>query len=343
MASIAPLTHSRADTRIRNYPIALWHLLSFDAPTVAALWTWFLAASNRIHLPLTSTIAMALAVWTLYAADRLLDARLLNARLLDVRLSDARLSDARFQDTGTRPADLEARHLFHHHHRRAFRLGLVFSSLALALLLPHLAGSAISLYLILGALLIGYFVLIHVPRSDPQETSRLSSRRLPARRLPARRLPKELAVGLFFSAATFIPTVAREPGLRIRLLPNALLFALLCSLNCLFIYHWEHPRSTGSTTHWATRVALGWLTPLTRTTAAVSFVLAVATLDHSLHVAPWPISSAIGLAALLLLVLDRYRATLSATVLRAAADLCLVTPILFLPFLLACPLSFPGI
>jgi hypothetical protein len=59
-------------------PLALWHLLSLDAPTIAALWTWFIASANHIHLPIASTLAMALAVWMLYAADRLMDARLLN-------------------------------------------------------------------------------------------------------------------------------------------------------------------------------------------------------------------------------------------------------------------------
>ena len=59
-------------------PLVLWHLLSLDAPTVAALWTWFIARANHIRLPLASPVAMALAVWMLYAADRLLDARLLD-------------------------------------------------------------------------------------------------------------------------------------------------------------------------------------------------------------------------------------------------------------------------
>ena len=60
-------------------PLTLWHLLSLDAPTVAVLWTWFIARTNHVHLPLASLAAMALAVWILYAADRFLDARLLDA------------------------------------------------------------------------------------------------------------------------------------------------------------------------------------------------------------------------------------------------------------------------
>ncbi len=186
--------------RSKDYrsPIALWHLLSLDAPTVASLWIWFIAAANHIRLPLTSIVAMFLAVWMLYAADRLLDTRLL--------------------DSQTRQEEhLEARHYFHHRHRTAFLAAILLASVALAPLLLQLSTEAIHLYLILGGLLFGYFILIHATRS-------------------AHRFPKEIAVGIFFAAATFIPTVARQPEMRVALLPSALLFATLCSLNCLFIY-----------------------------------------------------------------------------------------------------------
>ena len=79
MASTLPLVGTR--TVLRTKPLELWHLLSLDAPTVAVLWTWFIAASVHIALPLTSLLAMGLVVWMLYAADRLLDARLLHGRL----------------------------------------------------------------------------------------------------------------------------------------------------------------------------------------------------------------------------------------------------------------------
>ena len=260
----------------QNNPLVLWHLLSLDAPTVAALWTWFLAAANHVRLPLSVILAMAVAVWLLYAADRLLDAH-----------------------------DLEARHRFHHRHRTAFLAGIVLSSMTLAALLPGLAPEAIHLYLIEGGFLVGYFILIHATRSS-------------------HRLPKELAVGLCFAAATFIPTIARAPQLRLPLLAPALLFAALCSLNCLFIYAWEHPKPTAST-HPITCLALRHLRS-TATTVTLA-ALALSLFDHR---APWPISVAIATATALLLLLDRLGRTLPATTLRAAADLALLTPILFL-------------
>jgi hypothetical protein len=284
---------------LHTTPLALWHLLSLDAPTVAALWTWFIASANRIHLPLSSTLSMALAVWMLYAADRLMDARLLNIY-------------------PTRHEGLEARHYFHYRHGAAFLTGILLSSIALAALLSHLDAAAIRLYLILGSLVAGYFILIHATSSAA------------AQQKVAHRLPKEIAVGLCFAAATFIPTVARRPDLRLLLLPIALVFAALCSLNCLFIYAWEHEdHRTNSLTHAITRVALGNLTAVT---AAIIFCsISLVLLDHRV---PWPIPCAGALSAAFLLLLHNRRHAIARTTLRAAADLALTTPLLLLPFVL---------
>jgi hypothetical protein len=244
---------------------------------------------------------MALAVWMLYAADRLMDARLIDARLMDARLVDI---------DPTHHEDLEARHYFHHRHRTAFLTGILLVSIALALLLPNLEPEAIRLYLVLGVLISCYFILIHATRS-------------------AHRLPKEIAVGLFFAAATFIPTVARRPDLRLPLLPSALLFATLCSLNCLFIYAWEHTRTdTNHRAHPITRLAIRNLPSLT-----VLLTLSCAALALLDHDAPWPIPCATALAATILLLLHNRRHSIAPITLRAAADLALTTPILLVPFL----------
>ncbi len=261
-----------------------WHLLSLDAPTVAVLWTWFIATVVHLRLPAAALAAMALAVWTLYAADRLLDAR--------------QLTDQPLQSAG-----LEPRHLFHHRHRSTFHIGIGVAAISLAATLPLLYTEAIHLYLILGGLLAGYFILIHATQH-------------------ARRLPKEIAVGLFFAAATFIPTVAHRPELRLALLLPAVLFAALCSLNCLFIYAWEHSRTEEARlTHPVTRIALRCLRPLG--IALMLAATAVASFDRH---APWPLSLACALSALGLLLLDRNRRRIASTTLRAAADLALTTP-----------------
>jgi hypothetical protein len=280
----------------------LWHLLSLDAPTVAALWTWFVARTSHVSLPLASPLATALAAWVLYATDRLLDARQLDGC-----------------EVGPRDK-LEARHLFHHRHRRLFLRGIAVAAIGVVVLLPRLDPAAIRLYMVEGALLLGWFLVLHATHR-------------------AHRLPKEIAVGLFFSAATFIPTVARAPGLRLALLPGAILFASLGSLNCLFICRWEHgdpglaPRGGRLTSarpvHATTQIALAHLGPLAFGVATLGAALAIVS---PAHLNECPISVACALSAVLLLLLDHNRQRLSQLDLRAAADLALLTPLLLLPF-----------
>ena len=110
---------------VRPSPLALWHLLSLDAPTVAALWTLFVARSVHLMLPWTAPAAMFLAVWMIYAADRLLDAR---------GLASGSWQTGKLE---TGPV-LEARHHFHDRQRSGFFSGITIASVALAALLPRL-------------------------------------------------------------------------------------------------------------------------------------------------------------------------------------------------------------
>jgi hypothetical protein len=294
LEEIAVAASPESETKLagsRNSPLVMWHLLSLDAPAVAVTWTWFTARITGTAVPLTTFVAMGLAVWVLYAADRLLDTRALDP----------------FGDAG----DFEARHFFHHRHRTEFACGLVVATVALAILLPRLAPDSIHLYLTEGALMAGYFVLIHA-------TPLRGGRRRVA-------LPKEMMVGPFFAAATFIPTVARSPGVRVALLPEALLFAALCCLNCLFIYAWEHPKPEA---HWMTNLAVRRIPLLVLLLAAASVVVALA------HRSLWLYPEACATSAAILLMLDRMRSVLSRPTLRAAADAALLTPLLFVPLLL---------
>jgi len=270
----------------RHSPLALWHLLSLDAPTVATLWTYFVASCSGVALPWTSPAAIFLAVWMLYAADRLLDAR-------------------------TPSHDLEERHRFHHRHRRAFLPAIAIASILLTCLIPTLNPAALRLSATLASLLFAYFFLIHIHPAG-------------------NRLPKELAVGLFFPAAIFIPTVARSPHLRLALAPTALLFAAVCTLNCLYLYAWEHPGPRASA-HWTTRFAtqhVEALSLLVIATSICSCLLWVVIPAGNLRLLPL----ACTLSATLLLTLHRQHAYLSRIHLRAAADLALLTPLLLLRF-----------
>jgi hypothetical protein len=168
-----------------------------------------------------------------------------------------------------------------------------------------------------------------------------------------RRLPKELAVGLFFPAAVFIPTLARttpSPSalhllgwsatwLRPMLLPAAALFACVCTLNCHYLDAWEHPNpllkipgsSAPSTAHGTTRWATAHLMHLALFTLATSTATSVYCLPrHDLTTGLPALACTLSAAAFLLL--NALRRHISPLHLRAAADLVLLTPLLLLPF-----------
>jgi hypothetical protein len=278
----------------RQSPLVQWHLLSLDAPTVATVWTLFIARCAGVALPWRGPMAMFVAVWMLYAADRLLDARP--------------------QLDGSSPPDLEERHRFHHRHRTAFLSAIAAASGVLAVLLHGLNPRAMRLYALLAALLAAWLLLIHA-RPLPTDTTR--------------RLPKELAVGLFFPAAIFIPTVARAPQLRLVLLPAAALMAAVCTLNCLLLYAWEHaaPRTQA---HWTTRWATAHLTPLAACIVATALFVAVFSTVGVLPGLDRAPALACAFSATLLFALQTQRRRWQPVTIRACADLVLLTPLIWM-------------
>lgn len=287
---MATLTQTSPEIRTeRLSPLAAWHLLSLDAPTVAALWTWFVARAAGVEPGRALPAAMFLAVWLLYAADRLLDAK---------RGADE---------------ELEARHRFHQRHRRAFAPAMLAAGAGLAALVPQLGGTLIRLYLIAGATLAAWFLRLHARG-----------------RSASRRLPKEIAVGAYFAVAVFLPALADGRGSCGWLLAAGLLFAGVCTLNCFFIYAWEHEgdASAMGPAHATTRFAVANLTRLALGLLAGAIALAVLG-----DAAGRPIGLACAGAIALLLMLDGVRHRLARVNLRAAADVALLTPVLVLPFL----------
>ncbi len=265
--------------------LASWHLLSLDAPAVATTWTIFVAHVGHVPLPLSCACAMFLAVWIIYASDRLLDAR--------------------------QQLNLEARHRFHRRNRVYFRTGLVVATAALIPLIAVMPAHTREAYLILGTALLLWLLLVHLVARRP------------------RRIPKELAVGLFFSAAIFLPTLCSAPLLAASLTLPALFFANLCSLNCLFIYAWEHSLAVDPPhPHPSTAFGLRVLQPIAFASVLLPFIALPLSTTHAR-----PILLAVSLAAASLLILDRSRAHLSRVNLRAAADLALLVPLAMLPFL----------
>ena len=263
---------------------ALWHLTSLDAPTVAVVWTLAFAWAARVRLPLWLPAALALAAWSVYIGDRLLDAR--NAR-----------------------TPLRERHRFHWRHRRSFLpLACSAGAAAIAIFLYYMPAAARGRNSALAAAALLYFGSVHHPWQA--NTPRLRQR-----------LPKELLVGILFTLACATPAWARSlPAQRLQLLAPALVFIALAWLNCQAIEFWESRELEAKP-----------ISRLGTSLAAASLITSlVAATQHSPRQAA--LLAAAAASAMLLAMLDRLRHRMSPVLLRAAADLVLLTPLFLLVF-----------
>lgn len=243
-----------------------WHLLSLDAPTIAVLWTWFIASHHHVEMPSTVLVAMFLAVWILYASDRLLDF-----------------------SRQTSLCELKERHLFHGSHQYAFTLGILFSALLLVAFLMTFPAPLLLSYSCLSGVVVLYFIFVHLTPGT---------------------IPKELAVGIIFAIATFIPTLTRG-GCSWELSMQCLSFATVCWLNCSLINSWEG----------TLRISRFPLVRLETLTALLLFFGLFYRSD------PLAIPTACGMSLAILLGLDLFSRHIAVLNLRICADAALLTPI----------------
>ena len=195
--------------------LRLWHLSSLDAPTVAVVWTLAFAWTADIRLPAWPAAVIALAAWSVYIGDRLLDAR-------------------------RAKTPLRARHHFHWNHRRVFvPIAIVAAIAAVALVLHSMPYAARERNSLLAAATLAYFTSVHNPWRAP------TGHRWHL-------FPKELLVGLLFTLACAAPTLTRIAARNTApsataLLPEILAFIAVAWLNCHAIESWEsrpHERFT---------------------------------------------------------------------------------------------------
>jgi len=202
--------------------LGLWHLASLDAPTVAVVWSLAFASVAKIHLPVWVPVLLALATWSIYIGDRLLDVR------TALRL-------------GTLHA-LRERHFFHWRHRR---LLLPFAGLAslvaagiIFTCMPAIARERNS---VLAVAALAYFSGVHLPHHRSQRFAAL--------------LSKEFLVGLLFTAGCALPTLSRlwlvhtAPRAFFLWIVPVVFFAALAWLNCSAIDCWESRAASRIVTH----------------------------------------------------------------------------------------------
>jgi hypothetical protein len=179
-----------------------WNILSIDAPSVAIVWALLFARMIRSNIPFLDFCILAITVWLVYIADRLLDGRV-----------------------STQPSTLHERHYFCRRHRRLL-VTLMICAAALNLWLVQQDGFRSGLIRsgwILFALVVLYMFSAHT------QLSSLS-----------RWLPKEILVGFLFAAGVSLPAWSRSRSLSYLIILPCALFGLLCSLNCVAIEYWEN-------------------------------------------------------------------------------------------------------
>ncbi len=192
-------------TDSRPTPLLWLTVLSLDAPVVAVLWQLLFARSFNARLAPPITILLALVVWLVYVADRVLDALKAPPRGAEA-----------------------ARHTFYRRHLWTFLFPLFIGfGIAAWMSLTQLDAKTFRHGLIILLFVGIYLLLVHLIS--------------PGREW----LPKEMLVGVLFALGTCFPVWERATGNTAALAAPYLLFTALCWMNCAAIEHEEWTRLRG--------------------------------------------------------------------------------------------------
>ncbi len=298
-------------------PLAFWHLASLDAPTVAVVWSLAFAWAAGIHLRLWTPLLLALATWSVYVCDRLLDSR-----------------------AGLRVAarhTLRERHRFHWRHRRILlplAAGAACASAGIAFAFVLTSPMARERNSVLAAAALAYFAGVHL-LGGPRHSALHFPRSFPG---------KEFLVGVLFTAGCVLPawprihTSMQAHSLLWPFILPAVYFAALAWLNCSCIARWESAGSADAASFGRTQDSewFSKLRPLQSASFSAATLLAATGLLLAMaasgsHPRAAALVAAGALSALLLALLDGARGRMTPLALRALADMVLLTPLLPAP------------
>ena len=191
-----------ADSASTSTPLLWLTVLSLDAPAVAVLWQLLFARSFHAQISAGITVLLALVVWLIYVADRLLDTLKVPAQ-------------------GAEPT----RHLFYRRYLWAFLLPFTAVFLLAAWMSLTRLDETTFRYGAVILLAVGvYFLAVHL----------LS----PGREW----LPKEMLVGVLFALGTCFPVLEKTTPGDLAWLAPYLVFTMLCWINCAVIEYEEWKR-----------------------------------------------------------------------------------------------------
>ncbi|MGI8957036.1 MAG: hypothetical protein ACR2II_09005 [Chthoniobacterales bacterium] len=278
-----------AAERVEYSPIIWLNLLCLDAPIVALSWQWLFAHSFGAQLNLSLRALLFLTAWLIYLADR-------------------------FADTIKLPLEspISLRHRFCREHMVGWWIAVV----VIFCLDVGLALRTLDLQMLFlgGTLALLCFIYLLVNHS-------LGGKWRP---FPM----KEKAIGLLFAAGTTLGVIGQLPGLTISFGVAVILFAVLCTFNCLSIAHWERDLDVAQgkasfLTGWP--AVAGAFRPIGYGIALVAIGCA-----FFWHLATFPLLFCLAASALLLVRLNLAH-SLPRDHRTALADLVLLTPLLAFP------------
>jgi hypothetical protein len=279
-----------------------WNVLSLDAPMVAIAWALVFAKSASVELPGAEMAALGLVVWLIYTVDRLLDGQAARPE----SVATATLPDR----DGAFGPPLRQRHVFHRIHARSVaRATAVVAAFTATLVLTRIGDVVLRLAVPVGLILVLYMAWVHLGRG----------------RVMAR-LPKEVAVGAVFAAGVALPTWSRIDVRRWEFFPLAVLFAAVCTLNCVAIDEWENLREGDFGGYRGSLAAKDFGSG--KFAVALAICAALMTPVIRLRGEFSAIGAAIAVSALLILILDLMRERISADGLRVLVDVALLAPAL---------------
>ena len=299
-------------------PLWIWpNLLSLDAPIIALVWFWMYKQVwlVKYHQP-TLPWFLALTVWCIYVADRLMDERMMS-------------------HTGGR---LTARHVFHRQFRKPLWIALVgggFGALSLLAIQSrglHVYGLPVLL------IVIAYFVVSYY---ENDRSSDDFSGRGPLNGMGSSTIKNVIAgLGFAYGVSVGVHFRRERPFWDLVLSPEVVVFAVLCIINMVAIDHWETSTRRKSaedepvgqeeeSVNFFRSLLLGLLLAL----IGCCYLLAVRAEDYTLQThKAFYLSLMVGAGGLAFLVLLRDR--LSSSALRVLADVAMLLPLPFFYFYL---------
>ncbi len=272
------------------YPPVVWlNLLCLDAPIVAVSWQALFGFTFGAHLNLALRALLFLTAWLIYLADR-------------------------FADTVKLPlgSPISLRHRFCREHMVGWWIAVVVIFIVDA----GLAVRTLDLQMLLlgGTLAILCLLYLFINHS-------LGGKWRP---IPL----KEKAIGILFAAGTTLAVVGQLPGLTVSFGAAVILFAILCTYNCLSIAAWERELDSAQG---KASLLTGW-PGLARGLIPIGYGITIATLGCALL---WrfalPLWLALAASSFLLVRLNLAE-PLPRDHRTALADLVLLTPLLALLF-----------